>query len=250
MKNVDLANYTWHKALEELYKCYLLYVEPINIVLKHNDIHVQRIDFKEVSDMESILDKISINDINIEQIDNINAFFFWSSLRSLREKEIEYCINASIFFQAMMEAVINEEWIKGWFITKKWKDKSFYDKWFDYMKENWADKKEVGYFENYNDNIYKNIRINSIHPKWRDGLKHADNFDFYTVYENIKYWWFCFVFLLNKKHNFYLNYNDNWGEMCKRNCLEWDLEKNNFVDIEKLSAELYKKHICWINKNL
>ena len=240
-EHFDIAHYTGHKALEEMLRCYRLYTTPIDRALYENNIQFSSYDFKPKSDIGDLSSSRTIQDLEIDKIDHINAFHFGGYLRSLNKKEIEYCINSSVFFQVMMETVINDALGND--------NGSFFSKWDKFLKDNNASDDELDDFKQYFDNIYKGIRIPTVHPKERIGLRNSQMFRFNHIHEYIKRGWFSFVFLLNKQNGWNMNKEENWEQMCRMNNVPHDISSEQFIDIEEFSGLLYKKHLDTLNKN-
>lgn len=239
-EHFDIAHYAGHKALEELGKCFRLYTLPIRQVLYENNIQIHSFDFKPISDIGDLISKLTIQDLDIDEIDHINAFHFGSHLRALNKKEIEYCINSSVFFQVMMETEIND--ILG-------SDEGhFFGKWDGFLKSNNANAEDLDDFKAYFNNIYKGIRNPTVHPKERIGLRNAEMFHFIHVHEYIKRGWFSSVFLSNKMHGFDMDKNENWKSMCSSHGVPDEITKEDFPDMGKLAGSLYIKHTEGINK--
>lgn len=233
-EHFDIAHYAGHKALEELGKCFRLYTLPISQVLYENNIQIHSFDFKPRSDIEGLAAKVTIQDLDIGEIDYINAFHLGSRLRALNKKEIEYCINSSVFFQVMMEADIND--ILGS------DEGSFRKKWEGFLESNIASAEDFDDFKAYFDNIYKGIRNPTVHPKEIVGLGNAEMFQFSHVHEYIKRGWSSSVFLFNKKHGSDMDKQENWKKMCGLHGVPDKIRKEDFPDIGKLAGSLYKKH--------
>jgi hypothetical protein len=248
MEHFDIAHYTGHKALDELYKAYFLYVNSIEEVLYNCNIQTTRMDFKTISDIDTILQTTSITNLKIDAIDYINCFHIGGSLRMLRKKEAEFCINTAIFFQSMMEASINHL-ISLYSISFQGnKSPSFKVKWEKFLEINNAPETIKNSFKLYLDNIYKGIRIPAIHPDRRMGLENPELLRFPIVHENIMHGWFVFVFALSIEHSTLINYEDNWNTMCEEiHQIPSLINKEHFPDIEHLSNEMYKKHIDTLN---
>ncbi|MCK5110361.1 MAG: hypothetical protein KAQ94_02485 [Arcobacteraceae bacterium] len=246
MENFDIAHYTGHKAIDELYKAFRIYIVPIEMALLEHNIQSQSMDFKEKSDINTLVRTLSIININIDDIDHINSFHIASKLTSLRKKEIECCINTAIFFQAMMEADINN--LISITNLKLPKNPSFYQKWHTFLTKNKAPKHILDSFKIYFDEIYKGIRNPSIHPKDRRGLSNPELFRFPKVHENIRHGWDVFAFSISIEHNTIIDYNDNWKIMCQEiHNIPQNIIKDEFPNLEKLSGNMYKKHLDFFN---
>ena len=161
--------------MQEMYRCYRLYSTPFDRALYENNIQVSSYDFKLKSDIGDLASGLTIQDLEIDKIDHINAFHIGGYLFSLKKKEIEYCINSSVFFQVMMETVIND--------ALGIHNGSFFNKWDKFLKDNNASEDEMNDFKLYFDNIYKGIRIPTVHPKERIGLGNSQMFRFDHVHE-------------------------------------------------------------------
>ena len=193
LAHFDIANYLGHRSFDDLYKAFRIYKVPIAVALSENGITSFNIDFKKNHDIEQESLKNTVCDIDVNSVDPINAFHFAGHIRLLKQKEAEHCINTAIFFQAMMEAVINDA------LGSKAKG-SFKDKWISFFKSNNATNKDLQNFDQYHKNIYKKIRIPTVHAKNRKGLTNIEALRFSFVHQNIRYGWFSFVFLLNVIH--------------------------------------------------
>lgn len=241
LEHFDIAHYTGHKAIEELSKCYRLFAAPVDIAVEENGVQIQSFDFKKKADYSEKLRQINILQLDINNIDYINAFHFANYIRVLSQKELEYCINSAIYFQVMMEADIND--------VDKSKHK-FKNRWFKFMKENNADEIDISNFDSYFRKIYLAIRVPAVHPKQRIGIRNLQIMNFVHVYENIKKGWFAFVFLLNKTRNLQLDYHENWKIMCNSHNLPESINAKQFPNLEELVKKLHKKHIDGINESL
>lgn len=243
-RNFDIAHYVWHKAMDELYKCYKIYTCSLSWLLRENWISMTFHDFKDKHDINQILNSTNIQNLSIDKIDYINSLHIWSVLSTLWKKEAEYCINTSIFFQIMMEADIND------IISNSKAEKSFYTKWNIFLKDNNASSKENWYFDKYYNDIYKWVRNPIIHPKNKVWFRNINNYNFVNIYNWVKNWWFTFIFLLNKVHNYNINYEENWSEICKLHWLPPRIDNTDFLDIESLSKTFYNKHLTEFNKSI
>ncbi len=173
----DIAHYVWHKALNELYRCYRVYTNSFSGALIENGISMSFGDFKENHDINEVLNITTLQDLDIDKIDYINSWHIWSVLNTLWRKESEYCINTSLFFQIMMETIINdtisdlniESDFKLYLKKNKFK-KCFYSKW-SFILEKFNADKEKKLFDDYFNNIYKWIRIPTVHPEKRLWLR-------------------------------------------------------------------------------
>lgn len=233
-KHFDIAHYAGHKAIEELHKCYRLYTLPIGQVLRENNIQISSFDFKSKSDINELVAKVSLQEVDIDKIDNINAFHLSKYLTSIRKKEIEFCINTAIFFQVMMESDIND--VLG-------SDKgTFEKKWKRFLKDNNATNEETNSYQLYFKNIYIKVRTPSVHPKQNVGIRNIYQFKFEYIYKFIKEGWFSFCFLLNKTRNLELNYEQNWKQLCKMHNLPATINES-YKDIEELSMKLNNKYL-------
>lgn len=240
LKHFNLAHYTGHKALYELFQAYALYKKPINKALSEVGIQVQ-IRGGGTAETSVILATKTAQEIKLDDIDYMTAYHVGSGFHSLRNAEAKYCINAAIFFQTMMEAVIND----------KIQDGHFYQKWKTYLTQNNATAKELDYLDKYTTNVYRAIRNNIIHPKGSKGLLNAEKICFYHMYENLKFGWFCFVFLLNKEHDSNMDYQVNWDYMCQEcHHIPKGLKEADFPDLEEFGHKLLSKHLNTINQQL
>jgi len=240
----DIANYLGHKAINHLYLVHRIYKVPISQALAENGINGFSVDFKEKSDIEFEKASKTVCDISLDSVDPINAFHFANHLEQLRRCEAEHCIDTAIYFQAMMEATINDV------LGSKAKG-SFKDKWLKFLKSNNASEIEVKYFESYHDNIYKKIRIPTVHAKNRNGLSNIESLQFSFVHENIKYGWFSFVFLLNKIHNFNMDYNDNWKIMSEESHrIPAVIKQEDYPDYSLIINSLHQYHIDYLNNQI
>ena len=250
LEHFDIAHYTGHKALDELYKSYYLYVNPISEVLYNCNINVTRMDFKEVTDIDSILNKTTIMDLNIDDIDYINCSHISFSLRTLRKKEAEFCINTAIFFQSMMETDINHLISLNRIKFEKKESRSFKGKWEKFFEVNNAPQSMRDSFILYFENIYKGIRNPVVHPDRRSGLYNPDLLRFPIVHENIMHGWRVFAFSQSIEHNIEINYEDNWNTMCNEiHHIPSKIDKEVFPDMDSLSKNMSKKHLDTLNKN-
>ena len=247
LEHFDIAHYTGHKALDELFFTYSIYVNPIENVLVFCNIHTTRMNASGAPNANNILKNTSIQELEINNIDHIDCFHIGSSLRQLRTKEAEFCINTAIYFQSMMEADINHL-VELYSLTFTNKSPSFKVKWKKFLDDYKAPQQIKNSFDLYFNNIYKGIRNPSIHPSKRVGLENPDLLRFSVVYENIMHGWFVFVFSLNIMHDAKIDYKDNWDEMCRRHNIPSTIDNNLFIKIEELSSAMYKKHINTINK--
>lgn len=238
-KYFDIADYSGHKAIGELYKCFRLYNIPLREVLPENNVQINSFNFNEKSTFKTDIEKISLLDLDIEKIDHIDSFHYGGYLKMLNKKEIEYCINTAVFFQVMMESTINDLGYKGY----------FHEKWEKFFEDNKAEQSVLDDFQFYLENIYRGIRNKTVHPKKKIGLRNVEMFCFSHVYENIKRGWFCFVFLLNKTNGIELNKENNWNQMCEISGIpnEGNIELEKYPDIEKMTELFYKKHLNGIN---
>lgn len=241
----DIAEYAGNKALDELYKAYLIYIEPISRALTNNNIHVVSYDFKENHDIDILSSNLTVRDIDVDSADPINALHWSSYLIALREAEAKYCINAAIFFQMKMESVIND------IIDNNLLGKSFYEKWKNFLMSHNATPEELNYFNGYCENIYRKMRNTTIHAKQRFGIINAELFRFPHVHKYIKFGWYSFVFLLNKTNGLNMNYEDNWLQICQSiHRIPANISEEDFCDMSILSGEMSKKHYDYINQNL
>lgn len=160
--NFDIAFYTGHKAIEELSRAYQKYVGPIAPVLEAEGVRTSSFDFKENHDIEVLVRRQTVSELDIDGVDPINAFHWGGFLMNLRKKEAERCINAAIFFQAMMEAAINDA-------LGDEAEGSFAMKWRSFLEQNGASEQVKQAFEDYLVNIYRKIRIPAVHAKKRIG---------------------------------------------------------------------------------
>jgi len=245
LNNFDIAQYAGNKALDELYKAYRIYVEPISKALANNNIHVVSYDFKENHDIDILSSNLTVRDIDVDSSDPINALHWSSYLTALREAEAKYCINAVIFFQIKMESVINDV------IEENLSELSFYRKWNQFLKSHNATQEELDHFNRYCDNIYRKMRNTTIHAKQRFGIINAELFRFPYVYKYIKFGWYSFIFLLNKTNGLNMNYEDNWLQICQYiHCIPANISAEDFCDMSILSEKMSKKHYDYINQNL
>ena len=241
LAHYDIANYLGHKAIDHLYLAYRIYKVPIAQALKENGINGFSVDFKEKSDIEFEKASKTVCDINVNSVDTINAFHFATHLASLKRREAEHCIDTAIYFQAMMEADIND-------VLGSKANGSFKDKWLKFLKSNNASEKEIKYFENYHDNIYKKIRIPTVHAKNRQGLTNIESLKFSFVHENIKYGWFSFVFLLNKIHDSKMDYDENWKSMSEEaHGIPAIIKQEDYPDYSLITGSLYQYHLDHLN---
>lgn len=241
LKNYDIANYLGHKALNHLHLAYRIYTVPISQALIENGISEFNIDFKEESDIEIVKSKKKVSDISIKNVDPINAIYLANSLSLLKQREAEHCIDAAIYFQAMMEATINDA------LGNKAKG-TFKDKWQKFLNDNNANQIEVNYFEKYHDNIYKKIRIPSVHAENRKGLVNIEALRFSFVHENLKMGWFSFIFLLNKMHKCNLDYEENWKMMSEEaHDVPSTVNEDEYADYSLIVNKLYAYHLDYFN---
>ncbi|MEK9628662.1 MAG: hypothetical protein VW455_06535 [Nitrospinota bacterium] len=210
--------------------------------MSENGISSTHMDFKSDHDIEGELLRNTVYGVDVDTIDPINAFHFSGCLRALRKKEAEHCIDTAIYFQAMMEANINDALGSS-------ANGSFRDKWKNFLKGNNGGSKELEYFNNYCENIYKKIRIPTVHAPNRKGLVNIEALRFSYVHTNIRGGWYCFVFLLNKVNNYTIDYEKNWKEMCEQiHRIPSDLDEGDYPDLSSIAGLLSKKHLDHINK--
>jgi len=240
LAHFDIAHYTGHKALDELAKAYRIYSIPIARALAENCVQVTSMDFKEDHDIELLAERTTVQQLELDQVDPINAFHWGGYLTALRKKEAECCINTAIFFQSMMESTINDAIGKS--------KKNFHDKWEGFLSQHEATVQEKGFFETYL-KLYRKVRKPSVHPKTRIGIVNIEEHRFPFVHDCLMNGWFCFVFLLNKTKQYDLDYAENWKEMSEDiHRIPSVIHEPDFVDMSILSGELYKKHLDHFNK--
>ena len=240
--NFDIANYTGHKAFEQLKLCSDLYNEPLEGIFHKHGISINSFDFKLNSDFGNSFKKLSLNKIDFQNLNYIDAFHVATLLSQMNKLETELCINSCIFFQIMLESTIND-------VANNPRD-YFETKWINFLENNNATTEDLQNFNDYLNNIYRGIRNKVVHPNNSRGLRNVEKYNFVYVYENLKKGWYVFVFLLNKIHNFNMNYQDNWTIMCNSHGLPEKINSNNFVNIEKTMFNLFKLHTDHLNKNL
>mgnify|MGYP006928348269 CR=1 FL=1 len=129
LENYDIAHYLGHKSFGNLYRAYQIYKAPISITMSENGLSSTNFDFKADHDIEEELLRKTVCDVNVDTADPINAFHFSGHLRALRKKEAEHCIDTAIYFQAMMEATINDALGSN-------ANGSFRDKWKKFLQDN------------------------------------------------------------------------------------------------------------------
>jgi len=242
LSDYDISHYLGHKAVNNLYRAYRIYIVPVSVALSENGISGFNIDFKEDHDIERESLKNTVCDISVDAVDPINAFHFAGHLSSLRRREAEHCIDTAIYFQAMMEANIND-------VLGSAASGSFGCKWTNFLKSNGATSKEHEYFESYFDNIYKKIRIPTVHAPDRKGLTNIDALRFPFVHANIKYGWYCFVFLLNVIHDSKIDYEENWEIMSNQaHYIPAKINEEDYPDYGAITGKLYQKHLDHFNE--
>ncbi len=242
LSNYDIAHYLGHKALNNLHRAHRIYKVPISVALSENGISGFNIDFKENHDIESESQRNTVCDINVSSVDPINAFHFAGHLSSLRRKEAEHCIDTAIYFQAMMEADIND-------VLGSNANGSFNSKWTKFLKRNGANSAELGYFDNYLTNVYRKIRIPTVHAPDRKGLTNVDALRFPFVHENIKHGWYCFVFLLNIVHDSKMDYEENWEIMSNQaHGIPAKIDEHDYPDYGSIIGQLNQKHLDHFNE--
>jgi hypothetical protein len=245
LNDFDIAQYAGNTAIDELYKAYRIYIEPVSKALANNNIHVVSYDFKENHDIDILSSNLTVRDIDVDSSDPINALHWSNYLTALREAEAKYCINAAIFFQIKMESVINDV------IEENLSELSFYRKWNQFLKSHNATQEELDHFNRYCDNIYRKMRNTTIHAKQRFGIINAELFRFPYVYKYIKFGWYSFVFLLNKTNGLNMNSEDNWLQICQSiHRIPANISAEDFCDMSILSEKMSKKHYDYINQNL
>ena len=240
----DIANYTGHKALDELKMCYDIYELTIAQVLRLNNVNIQFMDFKPKTDIYEIIETTSVADLDIEKLDAINCQHLSGCLRTLRKKEVEYCINSSVFFQIMLEADIND-------FKPEYEDKrfDFKMKWKTLFDENNATDEIRNYFNDYFSVIYRGIRVPNVHPKKQKGLDNTHLLRFEQVQKGMMKGWFCFVYLLNLKNGLNLDYKENWKQMCNSiHQIPVNPDKKRLKKLDKLAIDLSKKASNELNK--
>ena len=243
LAHFDIAHYAGHKALDELRRAYLLYTLPIAQAMRESGISGFSIDFKPVSDIGALSQELTVQDLDLDAIDPINAFHWSSYLDLLRQQEAKLCINACIFFQMMMEAVINDVYENT--------EHGFARKWNWFIGSQGGQLEDRDNFLKYNTNIYEKIRIATVHATKSQGLINAESIHFPYVHENLKRGWYCFVFLLNKKHGAEMDYATNWRTMSEEaHDIPADLSRTMFVHMDQLAGRLRKKHIDYFNDQL
>jgi hypothetical protein len=248
LEHFDIAHYTGHKALDELFFTYSIYVNPIENVLRFCNIHTTRMNANGIPNANNILENTSIQELEIDNINHIDCFHIGSSLMQLRKKEAEFCINTAIYFQSMMEADINHL-VELYSLTFSSRNPSFKEKWEKFLDVNNAPQIIKDSFDLYLNNIYRGIRNPAIHPDKRMGLKNPNLLRFSVVHENIMHGWFVFVFSLNVIHDADMDYDDNWNHMCQIHNIPSIIESKSFINIEDLSNKMYKKYTDKINEN-
>lgn len=239
--HIDIAHYTGHKALEELGRAHWLYTVPIAQALKTEGVHVVSLDSKAVHDIELLALKTRVTDLNIDYVDHINAFHWSGFLRNLRKKEGERCINAAIFFQAMMEADINSQ------LGKMTDRKCFERKWQKFFDENNAPESIRQSFQDYLVHIYRGIRNPAVHAKNLVGGLNPESLRFPMVHSNLRKGWDCFVFLLGVKHGCQMDYDNNWKTMCGIHHIPAVLDAANYPDMGLMSEKMIQKHLDSLN---
>lgn len=243
IQNIDIAHYTGHKAIEELAMAHRIYATPIADVLAMECVHVTSFDFKPKHDIEDLARRTRVSDLDLDSVDPINAFHWGGYLRHLRKKEGERCINAAIFFQAMMEAVINDH--MGDAAEKLY----FAQKWRSFLTKHDAPARIKQAFEEYVENIYRSIRIKALHAKSRTGGLDTDSLRFPFVHGYLKSGWDCFVFLYGIAHDLDMDYDKNWKAMCDIHRIPSMLDTAEFCDIGELSRMMTQKHLDSFNQD-
>lgn len=241
--NFDIAHYTGHKAIEELARAHGIYTAPIADVLAMEGVHVTSFDFKPKHDIEDLARRTRVSDLDLDSVDPINAFHWGGYLMHLRKKEGERCINAAIFFQAMMEAVINDQ------LGDAAERLCFAQKWQNFLRKHDAPARIKQAFEEYVENIYRRIRIKAVHAKSRMGGLDTDSLRFPFVYGYLRSGWDCFAFLTGIAHGSNMDYDENWKTMCDIHRIPSMLNTAEFCDIGELSGMMTQKHLDFLNQD-
>lgn len=241
LQHFDIAHYAGHKAVNQLARAYRLYVVPFAEALRTEGIQVTSYDFKATHDIDVLAECETIRTLDPLCIDPINAFHFSRYISALQKRESEYCINAAIFFQVMMEASINDA--LGATATG-----SFKAKWDSFLSANNATSCEQGQLDTYVANIYRALRNKVVHPSGRTGVLDATRFRFPYAHENLKCGWYSFVFLLNKSKGFSLDYAANWQEMVEViHGIPATITPANFRHMGDLASQLMTLHTGHLN---
>jgi len=232
----DIADYAGHTAFSELNEAYKVYIRPINNTVLAKPTNIQNID--------------------IENFDYVRAPALGISIENLRKEEAKRCINAAIFFQAMMEAVVNNE--------RSTTEKYFKEKWNNFLIRNEASEEIKQHFSDYHQNIYKDIRINAVHANTRIGSINMGKLRFPYLYENLMRGWFCFIFLLKHSDREALsssltqtrnnidndNYQKSWATMCDVHGMPSTIDNSQYPDLSEYARYLNKKNIDGSNNDL
>ncbi len=228
--------------MEELSKAFHLYRVPIADALESEDVQITSYDFKDNHDIDELGRRMRVVDLNIDSVDPINAIHWGGQLRILRKKEGERCINAAIFFQAMMEAVINDH------LVGAQTDRPFAEKWEMFLENNGAPSAIEKAFKDYKKNIYRNIRIPAVHAKRRVGGLDAASLRFPIVHAHLKSGWHCFAYLTGVKHDSPIDPDTNWKTMCDIHGLPAIIEIAELPDMDSLSKMMYERGASYFNQ--
>jgi hypothetical protein len=244
-QSFDMAVYAGHKAFDELFKVYSLYVQPLHIILEHYGVHIQAYNFDPESKIHTLSRQLNVQqlgNLDLETISPVDGKHFWDYLMALRELEVKFCINTSIYFQIMMEVEINDVSRSQSISNSNWRSLSFADKWTYYMNHYNASETELDYFDNYCEQIYRKLRNKSVHAAQRYGIRNVELFKFSHVHQYLKQGWFVGVFLINKEEGFSLDYEGNWKQMAEiYHHIPASINSADFPDMSELAKPFFKK---------
>ncbi|HEX2906022.1 MAG TPA: hypothetical protein VHO69_04135 [Phototrophicaceae bacterium] len=162
-----------------------------------------------------------------------------TQLNLLRQQEFNFCADSIIFFQAMMEAIINQVIIE--YPQLKPPKDTFAEKWTNAFNIHLLDTEDLDMYLAF----YRSHRNPLIHPKTRDRVEHVETFRFPIVYDGLRAGWASFKDLfraLGTPHD-----ENSWQIMCEAHKLPAQIDPNQYVDIQTWAGEMFRKHLEGMN---
>jgi len=209
---IDIANHFGHRAMDSLSIAHQCWVEASNFYHQNKDTHWSR------------------------------SPIIGQKLDYYRRQEFNFCADSIIFFQAMMEVVINQVIKENNHLELKnkkhkiIKQPPFADKWKNAFAHYSIKSTDLSIYTTF----YKNYRNPLIHPPTRDIVDNAENIRFPMVYQGLYAGWSAFRDLmqaLKQPHD-----NNSWQLMCDAHQLPIQIDPNYYVDSQKWVKEMYRRH--------
>jgi len=168
-------------------------------------------------------------------------------LEEMRKRELEFCIDAVILFQASMEKIPNFILNENPALRAFRKKDGFAEQWHRLINQlpDTVQKEAKSAFSEYNEKVYEGMRNPIVHGRKDGDLERVQKIRAVDVHEGMRNGWKAYICLLNQNSN---NQDFSWSTICQGNDVRENLDPNDYPDLNELSCQFHKRYMDELSK--